>query len=300
LAAGWAPVVRRFLTSAQGQALAAFMQQRLAAGALVYPPQPFRALELTALADVRMVILGQDPYHGPGQAEGLAFSVASGVALPPSLRNIFKELARDLGLSPPAKRAASLAAKSAAVVTAAASFAPSAASPLSVNGSLQHWAEQGVLLLNTCLTVEQGQPASHAKQGWEALTDALLQAVASRSSAVQGGAVGAGSALGPGGTAQGGAAPSASAPPCVYLLWGAHAQAKAALLEQVASKAQAAGARVTNAAAAAAPALGPSLVLRANHPSPLSALRPPLPFMGCGHFSQARDWLAQHGCMLHF
>ncbi len=250
------------------------MQQRLAAGAVVYPPQPFRALELTALADVRMVILGQDPYHGPGQAEGLAFSVAPGVAVPPSLRNIFKELARDLGLPPLVNRAAPLAT------------AP-AASALPANGSLQHWAQQGVLLLNTCLTVEQNRPASHAQQGWEALTDALLQAVASRRGGVRGAALGVGSALGPG----------MAAPPCVYLLWGAHAQAKQALLEQ-AAQGSARDTAASGGALASAP--GPSLVLRANHPSPLSALRPPLPFMGCGHFSQARNWLAQQGCMLHF
>ena len=95
-----------------------------------------------------MVVLGQDPYHGPGQAEGLAFSVAPGVKPPPSLRNIFQELQRDLGLPAPA------------------------------NGSLVRWAEQGVLLLNTCLTVEDGQPASHARRGWEALTDASSTAAA--------------------------------------------------------------------------------------------------------------------------
>ena len=225
LAAGWQPVVSEFLASPQGQALSAFVRQRLADGAVIYPPQPFRALELTALADVRMVILGQDPYHGPGQAEGLAFSVAPGNKLPPSLRNIFKELARDFGLPAPAREQA-------------------------VNGSLVRWAEQGVLLLNTCLTVEDGQPASHAKRGWERLTDALLAAVAAQSSA------------------------------CAYLLWGGHAQAKAELIAQVA------GAR--------------ALVLRANHPSPLSALRPPVPFMGCGHFSQAQAWLAARGHLLHF
>ena len=227
LAAGWRPVVDGFLAGPAGQGLAAFLQQRLAAGARIYPPQPFRALELTALADVRLVILGQDPYHGPGQAEGLAFSVAPGMPVPPSLRNIFKELARDLGLPAPA------------------------------NGSLVRWARQGVLLLNTCLTVEDGLPASHARRGWETLTDALLAAVA------------------------------AAAPACAYLLWGNHAQAKAALIEQ------------------AAQSLGPhgldgALVLRSNHPSPLSALRPPAPFMGCGHFSRARDWLGARGQLLQF
>ncbi len=218
LAPGWEPVVHSFLASPQGHKLAEFMRRRLAAGAVVYPPKPFRALELTPLAGVKAVILGQDPYHGPGQAEGLAFSVAPGVRLPPSLRNIFKEIQRDLGQAIPA------------------------------SGSLGAWARQGVLLLNTSLTVEDGQAASHARQGWEALTDALLAHVA------------------------------ASAPACVYMLWGAHAQAKAPLITE-----------------AAASHGRKALILQSNHPSPLSALRPPVPFMGNGHFSQARDWLAGQG-----
>jgi uracil-DNA glycosylase len=119
-----------------------------------------------------------------------------------------------------------------------------------------------VLLLNTCLTVEEGQPASHAKRGWEQLTDALLTEVAR------------------------------TAPACVYMLWGGHAQAKTGLIEQE-TQAQPAGfvgLRETS------PPKREALVLKANHPSPLSALRPPQPFIGCGHFSQARAWLAQrHG-----
>lgn len=213
VAAGWRPVVEAFLGSSEGQRLSDFMRGRLAAGAVVYPPRPFRALELTPLASVRAVILGQDPYHGPGQAEGLAFSVPQGVKPPPSLRNIFKEL----GCMP-------------------------------ASGSLAEWAARGVLLLNTSLTVEQGEAGSHARKGWEALTDALLAQVAR------------------------------SASPCVYMLWGAHAQAKAGLVEEVAA---AHGREV--------------LVLQANHPSPLSAARPPVPFLGCGHFTRARDWLAQRG-----
>ncbi|MBX3585057.1 MAG: uracil-DNA glycosylase [Ramlibacter sp.] len=223
VAAGWRPVLDDFLDSPTGQQLGRFIEARLAAGATLYPPQPFRALELTPLAGVKLVILGQDPYHGPGQAEGLAFSVPPGVRPPPSLRNIFKELQREFGTPPPA------------------------------SGSLQGWARQGVLLLNTSLTVEDGQPASHARQGWEALTDALIGAVAAQAS------------------------------PCVYLLWGAHAQAKAGLIE-----------------AAAATHQREALVLRANHPSPLSALRPPVPFIGCGHFGLARDWLAERGVELRF
>lgn len=215
IASDWQPLVQDFLHSAQGQQLQQWLNERLLAGATIFPPQPFRALELTALQDVRVVILGQDPYHGQGQAEGLAFSVSSDAKVPPSLRNIYKELQRDLGLLPPK------------------------------HGSLSGWARQGVLLLNTCLTVEEGLPASHAKRGWEGLTDALIQACAHQPRSV------------------------------VFMLWGAHAQAKRGIIE-----ASNAGAR--------------HLVLSANHPSPLSALRPPVPFIGCGHFGRARRWLAQH------
>jgi uracil-DNA glycosylase len=208
----WRAELETFWGSPAGASLRRFLAERLAAGAVIYPPQPLRALALTPREAVRVVILGQDPYHGPGQAEGLAFSVAPGVRLPPSLRNIFKELQRDRGR------------------------------PMLVDGSLVRWAGQGVLLLNTCLTVEDGQPASHAKRGWEALTDALIRAVAAQSS------------------------------PTVFMLWGAHAQAKRAWVDE-----------------------SRHLVLQANHPSPLSALRAPAPFIGCGHFGQAEDWLAERG-----
>ena len=218
LARGWDQVVGGFFTSDAGQALTAFLQARLAAGAVVYPPRPLRALETTPLDAVHAVVLGQDPYHGPGQAEGLAFSVAQGVKLPPSLRNIFKELHCD----PP--------------------------QPMPTSGSLLRWAEHGVLLLNAVLTVEDGQPGSHVRRGWEALTDAVLAHVAAHAS------------------------------PCVYLLWGAHAQAKAALIEATAARHG-----------------REALLLQANHPSPLSASRPPVPFLGCGHFAQARAWLAERG-----
>ena len=215
VAPGWQALVDRFFDSQTGVQLLAFLRQRLAAGAVIFPPQPLRALELTAPESVRVVILGQDPYHGRGQAEGLAFSVAPGVALPPSLRNIFKELQRDLGTPPP---------------------------PFpSPGGSLVRWARQGVLLLNTCLTVEEGRPASHAGKGWEVLTDAVIKQVSDHSAHV------------------------------VFMLWGNHAQSKRKLID--ASR---------------------HLILCANHPSPLSALRPPAPFMGCGHFSQARSWRDQH------
>lgn len=208
-----------FFADAAGQSLLAFLQQRLDAGAVVFPPQPLRALELSPPEAVRVVILGQDPYHGRGQAEGLAFSVAPGVRVPPSLRNLFKELRRDLGT-------------------------PFPAFPVP-GGSLVSWAQQGVLLLNTCLTVEEGQPASHSGQGWEALTDAVIRAV------------------------------SASELPVVFMLWGAHAQTKRVLIDD-----------------------RRHLVLTANHPSPLSALRLPQPFVGCGHFSQAQAWVARHGGLI--
>lgn len=209
--------------------MARYVQSRLDAGAVIYPQHPLWALQLTPLSEVKVVILGQDPYHGPSQAQGLSFSVAPGVKLPPSLRNILKELQRDVG------------------------------QPLPMGGSLEAWAKRGVLLLNTCLTVEDGRPASHAKRGWEQLTDALLVDVAR------------------------------TAPACVYMLWGSHAQAKTELIERE-TAAQPAGFMGLREGAGSQ---REALVLKANHPSPLSALRPPLPFVGCGHFSQARDWWAQ-------
>ncbi|MBY0411221.1 MAG: uracil-DNA glycosylase, partial [Burkholderiaceae bacterium] len=121
VAPGWQPAVDTFFASPRGQALLVYLQGRLEAGAAVFPPQPLRALELTAPDAVRVVILGQDPYHGRGQGEGLAFSVAPGVPLPPSLRNIFKEMQRDLGTPFPAMPAP--------------------------GGSLVKWAHNGVLLL---------------------------------------------------------------------------------------------------------------------------------------------------------
>ena len=209
----WDSLLSGFWRSPPGLALRDFLSQRLADGAVVFPPEPMRALAVTALSRVRVVILGQDPYHGAGQAEGLAFSVPAGVTPAPSLRNIFKELQADTGLQPP------------------------------MSGTLMPWAERGVLLLNTCLTVEEGQPASHAGQGWEALTDAIISAVARLPQ------------------------------PVVFLLWGAHAQAKRPLIEAVPT--------------------GERLVLQANHPSPLSALRGVTPFIGCRHFSATQTWLSQ-------
>jgi len=216
---GWRDVVDGFWASEQGARLLAFLRDRLAAGAIVYPADPLRALALTPLSAVKVVIVGQDPYHGPGQAEGLAFSVAPGIKVPPSLRNMFKELVRSGCLAQRPEQ-----------------------------GSLASWARRGVLLLNTSLTVEDGRAGSHAKRGWEGLTDALLFKVASE------------------------------VPACVYLLWGGHAQSKSALIER-----------------ALAQSHGQALILKANHPSPLSALRPPVPFEGCDHFLKTTQWWAQRG-----
>ena len=215
VAPGWQGLTRDFFASTTGASLLAFLNQRLRENAVIFPPQPLRALALTPPDRVRVVILGQDPYHGRGQAEGLAFSVTPGTPLPPSLRNIFKEIQRDLGTPPPAF-------------------------PVP-GGSLVKWAENGVLLLNTCLTVEEGRPASHAKRGWEQLTGAVIRHVCEHQRNV------------------------------VFMLWGAHAQGKRELIDVSRHK-----------------------VLLANHPSPLSALRPPMPFIGCGHFSLAQVWRQEH------
>ena len=153
--------------------LADFLRAEKAAGKRVYPPGSlmFNALNLTPLPQVKVVILGQDPYHGEGQAHGLSFSVPPGVPPPPSLQNIFKELHRDLNI------------------------------PLPAHGCLQSWAGQGVLLLNTALTVEAGQAGSHAKAGWHRFTDRIIEVINSECEYV------------------------------VFLLWGAHARSKASLLD---------------------------------------------------------------------
>ncbi len=211
---GWQALVDAFFVSEAGRKLLAFLVERLEQGAAIFPPLPLRALQFTPPDAVRVVILGQDPYHGRGQSEGLAFSVAPGVRVPPSLRNMFKEIERDLGQAPP---------------------------PFPVpGGSLMRWAQQGVLLLNTCLTVEESSPASHVGRGWEDLTDAIIRRVCE----------------GP--------------HPVVFMLWGAHAQSKRSLIDA-----------------------DRHLVLVSNHPSPLSALRPPIPFIGCGHFSRAVEFCGE-------
>lgn len=215
--ADWRDVTEAFRHSAAGQDLIRQVDAARQAGKTIYPEDVFAALRLTRRANVKVVILGQDPYHGPGQAHGLAFSVRPGVAIPPSLRNIRKEIQRDLGLAAPA------------------------------HGSLQAWAEQGVLLLNAVLTVEAAQAASQAGWGWELLTDALITAVA------------------------------ADPGPKVFMLWGAYAQRKAPLIEQ------------------AAASKGAHLILQSNHPSPLSATRGPVPFIGCGHFGRAQAFWQEKG-----
>ena len=211
---GWRSVTDPFIESPTGRLLAQFVDARLRDGVVIYPANVFRALELAAPRDVRVVILGQDPYHGAGQAQGLAFSVTAGHKLPPSLRNILVEVCADTGTQ--------------------------SVCETSSKGDLSPWAEQGVLLLNSVLSVEDGLPHSHANRGWEALTDALLAHVA------------------------------ASPSPIVFMLWGAAAQRKRMLVDEARHR-----------------------VLTANHPSPLSARRPPEPFIGCRHFSRANAALAE-------
>ena len=208
----WHRLTSDFMASPQGVTLTERLREAEERGAEIYPPRVFRAFDETPFESVKVVILGQDPYHGPGQAEGLAFSVPAGIRVPPSLRNIKKELCRDLGL------------------------------PVSADGSLIAWSRQGVLLLNAILTVESGKAASHRNWGWEKLTDEAISLVSERSAG------------------------------CVFMLWGNFAQTKRSLIDE-----------------------GRHLVLTANHPSPLSALRPPVPFIGCGHFSEANRWLQAHG-----
>lgn len=213
LPSDWRGRLSTFIAAPACVSLCAYVDERVAVGAAVFPPRPLHALEVTPFADVRVVVLGQDPYHGAGQAHGLAFSVPDGVRPPPSLRNIFLELKGDLGCTLPR------------------------------SGNLERWARQGVLLLNAVLTVEEGRPGAHAGHGWEAFTDLVIDALAQ------------------------------DALPKVFLLWGAQAQAKQARIESGAGH----------------------LVLTANHPSPLSARRPPQPFLGCRHFSRANAFLAGRG-----
>jgi len=148
----WRAALAPALATTEARRLGGFLKAEEAAGKRVFPPRGCRlaAFELTPLDAVRVVILGQDPYHGAGQAHGLAFSVQPGVRVPPSLANIYKELHRDLGI------------------------------PIPATGNLEAWARQGVLLLNNALTVEEGKAGSHQGLGWEAITDAAVAAVAAK------------------------------------------------------------------------------------------------------------------------
>jgi uracil-DNA glycosylase len=195
--------------------LKSFLLAEKAAGKRIFPRGSdwFRALDLTPLDRVKVVILGQDPYHGPDQAHGLCFSVPPSVRVPPSLLNIYKELESDLGITRPA------------------------------HGHLEHWARQGVLLLNSVLTVEMGAAGSHRDRGWERFTDAVVAVVNSKRT------------------------------PVVFMLWGSYAQRKAAFVDSVDRG-------------------GPHKVLKAPHPSPLSAHQG---FLGCRHFSQANKFLESQG-----
>jgi uracil-DNA glycosylase len=205
-----APLLAEFEADYMAQ-LKAFLVAEKAAGKQIFPKggEWFRALDLTPRDRVRVVILGQDPYHGPGQAHGLCFSVRPGVPPPPSLINIYKELQSDLGITRPR------------------------------HGFLEHWAQQGVLLLNSVLTVEMDKAASHQGKGWERFTDAVIRLV------------------------------NAKEEPVVFLLWGAYAQKKAAFVD---------GSK--------------HLILKAAHPSPLSAHNG---FLGCRHFSKCNAFLEERG-----
>lgn len=193
------------------QELREFLRQEAAQQKKVYPrgADIFNAFNLTPPSKVEVVILGQDPYHGPGQAHGLSFSVQKGVRPPPSLVNIFKELNKDLGI------------------------------PISKHGDLTHWAEQGVLLLNTVLTVEEGKAASHRNRGWELFTDKVISYLSSRND------------------------------PIVFILWGAFAQSKAKMIR-----------------------VPPHSILKAPHPSPLSAHNG---FFGSKPFSKTNEILHSWG-----
>ena len=205
----WREHLGDFIRSPWYERLCHFVDGERSIGKTIYPDDVFRALQLTPPDAVKVVILGQDPYHGDDrgipQAHGLAFSVRRGVRPPPSLKNIFKEIGTGLGPAAP------------------------------THGCLDHWAKQGVLLLNTVLTVERERPASHAKHGWEQCTDTLIRELAQARDGL------------------------------VFMLWGAHAQAKTMLLAD-----------------------NRHLVLEAPHPSPLSAHRG---FLGCGHFAAANQHL---------
>jgi uracil-DNA glycosylase len=174
LEASWKARLEDYLRRPDMQALAAFLRAEKADGKRIYPPGPaiFSAFDHTPFDAVRVVLLGQDPYHGPGQAHGLCFSVAPGVRVPPSLENVFKEIQRDLGIARPD------------------------------HGCLTPWADRGVLLLNSVLTVEEGRAGAHQGKGWEGFTDAAIAALNCEREGL------------------------------VFLLWGAYAQRKGSLIDR--------------------------------------------------------------------
>ncbi|MBO7262854.1 MAG: uracil-DNA glycosylase [Alistipes sp.] len=210
IAEDWKELLRDEFSKPYFDRLVEFVKGEYSSG-VVYPSggNIFRAFDKCPFDRLKVVIIGQDPYHGPGQANGLCFSVGEGVPFPPSLQNIFKEVASDIG------------------------------TPIPSSGELDRWAEQGVLLLNSVLTVRQHCAASHAGRGWEQFTDAVVRAIAERKEGV------------------------------VYMLWGSYAQKKGAIANPQ-----------------------KNLILKAVHPSPLSAYRG---FFGCKHFSQANHYLQQIG-----
>lgn len=226
----WQSALKAVFDAPEALRLAEFLQAEEDSGKSIYPPrdQRLRALEITPLESVKIVILGQDPYHGAGQAHGLSFSVPDGVKIPPSLVNIYKELQSDLGIEPPMREN-----------TEGGSLFPGE----TPSGNLEHWAKQGVLLLNHSLSVEAGKAGSHSRHGWAAITDRIVRAVAERDQ------------------------------PSVFILWGGHAQGKAARIDALQS-----GNR--------------HLLIKTPHPSPLSSYRG---FFGSKPFSQANDFLEKHG-----
>lgn len=169
----WNDIIREEENKDYYQKLQSFLREEYQQGKVIYPPQNeiFTAFDLTPFSDVKVIILGQDPYHGAGQAHGLAFSVKDGIKLPPSLRNIYKELQDDLKIE------------------------------VSSNGNLTSWAKQGVLLLNTVLTVEEGKAGSHHKRGWETFTDTVIKSLSEKHEGL------------------------------IFILWGAPAQTKKKLID---------------------------------------------------------------------
>uniref|UniRef100_C6E5F2 Uracil-DNA glycosylase n=1 Tax=Geobacter sp. (strain M21) TaxID=443144 RepID=C6E5F2_GEOSM len=211
--AGWKSHMLEEFQKLYMSELKEFLRLEIARKKTIYPKgsEYFNAFNSTSFDKVKVVVLGQDPYHGPGQAHGLSFSVPRGVDIPPSLVNIIKEIQRDLVLTQEDFR----------------------------HGHLKSWADQGVLLLNSVLTVEAGRAASHQGKGWEIFTDRAVSMLNGKKNHL------------------------------VFMLWGAYAQRKGGVIDDKRH-----------------------LVLRAPHPSPLSAHRG---FLGCRHFSQANAYLARHG-----